>query len=110
MDFTSVSRLDPIYIGDTCCFLGGVAIFCAGLGFAENTQPQYVHVDMIMVGDLLSVRPGEKVRVDGTVEGGEPSFDQSMVTGESMPVKKVKGNAVIGGTLSEDRPSVSKIT
>jgi P-type Cu+ transporter len=59
-----------------------------------------VQLDMIMVGDLLRVRPGEKIPVDGTVEEGNSSIDQSMVTGESMPVEKTKGEAVIGGTLN----------
>ncbi len=59
-----------------------------------------VQIEMIMVGDLLRVRPGEKISVDATVEEGNSSIDQSMVTGESMPVEKVRGDAVIGGTLN----------
>ncbi len=59
-----------------------------------------VQLDAVIVGDLLRVRPGEKIPVDGTVEGGNSSLDQSMVTGESMPVEKAKGDTVIGGTLN----------
>nr|WP_299039694.1 copper-translocating P-type ATPase [uncultured Pseudokineococcus sp.] len=54
----------------------------------------------VAVGDLVRVRPGEKVPVDGTVVHGRASVDESMVTGESMPVTKSEGDAVIGGTLA----------
>jgi P-type Cu2+ transporter len=54
----------------------------------------------VQVGDLLLVRPGAKVAVDGTVEDGESELDESMVTGESLPVHKAPGDAVIGATLN----------
>src|SRR3546814_490447 len=54
----------------------------------------------VQVGDLLSVRPGAKVAVDGEVEDGESDLDESMVTGESLPVHKAPGDAVIGATLN----------
>ena len=60
-----------------------------------------VGIDQIVVGDRLRVRPGEKVPVDGSVEDGRSSLDESMVTGESMPVTKAKGDTVIGGTLNQ---------
>jgi Cu+-exporting ATPase len=60
-----------------------------------------VGLDQVSVGDRLRVRPGEKVPVDGIVEEGRSSLDESMVTGESMPVGKAGGDKVIGGTLNQ---------
>jgi len=54
----------------------------------------------VAVNDLLLVRPGSKVAVDGTVEEGESDLDESMVTGESLPVHKEPGDAVVGATLN----------
>src|SRR5262249_21638466 len=59
-----------------------------------------VSLDAIAVGDRLRVRPGEKVAVDGEVIEGRSAVDESMVTGESMPVTKEVGAKVIGGTLN----------
>jgi Cu+-exporting ATPase len=60
-----------------------------------------VAIDAIAVGDLLRVRPGEKIPVDGVVTEGHSSVDESMVTGESMPVSKKEGDRVIGGTVNQ---------
>jgi P-type Cu+ transporter len=60
-----------------------------------------VAIDKIAVGDLLRVRPGEKIPVDGLVTEGRSSVDESMVTGESMPVSKAEGARVIGGTVNQ---------
>jgi P-type Cu+ transporter len=60
-----------------------------------------VAIDAIAVGDRLRVRPGEKIPVDGVVVEGRSAVDESMVTGESMPVSKVEGAAVIGGTVNQ---------
>jgi P-type Cu+ transporter len=59
-----------------------------------------VPLDQVQHGDLLRVRPGERVPVDGTVRDGASSVDESMVTGESLPVDKVAGDKVTGGTLN----------
>jgi P-type Cu+ transporter len=61
---------------------------------------QEVPIDSIGIGDLLRVRPGEKVPVDGAIIEGHSTLDESMVTGESMPVSKDAGAKVIGGTLN----------
>ncbi len=54
----------------------------------------------VVIGDKIRVRPGEKIAVDGVITEGETSVDESMVTGESMPVHKGIGDAVIGSTIS----------
>jgi len=56
----------------------------------------------IKVGDIMVVRPGEKIPTDGIVIRGESSIDESMVTGESVPVDKIKGSNVIGSTVNQD--------
>ncbi|WP_287004442.1 MULTISPECIES: heavy metal translocating P-type ATPase [Sphingobium] len=66
-----------------------------------NGDEEEVSLDLIGVGDQLRVRPGEKVPVDGTVIDGGSSLDESMVTGESMPVTKKIDDTVIGGTLNQ---------
>ena len=60
-----------------------------------------VAIDAIAVGDRLRVRPGEKIPVDGIVIEGRSAVDESMVTGESMPVSKAEGARLIGGTVNQ---------
>ncbi|HEX7884187.1 MAG TPA: heavy metal translocating P-type ATPase [Afipia sp.] len=60
-----------------------------------------IDIDAIAVGDLLRVRPGEKIPIDGVITEGTSLVDESLVTGESMPVKKAEGAQVIGGTLNQ---------
>jgi Cu+-exporting ATPase len=60
-----------------------------------------VEIDTLVVGDRLRVRPGEKVPVDGVILEGRSSLDESLVTGESMPVTKEPGSKVIAGTLNQ---------
>lgn len=60
-----------------------------------------IPISEVLVGDVIRVRPGEKIPVDGTILEGESSIDESMVTGESIPVDKTKGNTVIGATINK---------
>ena len=59
-----------------------------------------IPLEQVKVGDLIRVRPGEKIAVDGIVLEGETSIDESMVTGESIPVDKSAGDTVIGSTIN----------
>jgi Cu+-exporting ATPase len=67
----------------------------------RDGSEQEVQLDQVQVGDRLRVRPGEKVPVDGLVSEGRSAVDESMVTGESMPVTKEAGASVIGGTMNQ---------
>ena len=66
----------------------------------EDGSEEEVSLDTVVAGERLRVRPGEKVPVDGEVLEGRSSLDESMVTGESMPVTKQKGDKLIGGTMN----------
>jgi Cu+-exporting ATPase len=66
----------------------------------DNGSEKDVLLDQVRLGDSLRVRPGEKVPVDGIVVDGESSIDESMVTGEPMPVEKTKGSKITGGTVN----------
>ncbi len=75
------------------------------LGAKEATlvvdgEERTVPVDRVVLGDLLRVRPGEQIPVDGAVVDGASAVDESMLTGESVPVDKVPGDAVVGATLN----------
>ncbi len=67
----------------------------------EDGSDHEVEIDTLMVGDRLRVRPGEKVPVDGVILEGRSALDESLVTGESMPVTKEAGGKVIAGTLNQ---------
>ncbi len=66
----------------------------------DDGQDQEIALEQVQVGDQLRVRPGESVPVDGTVMEGKSSVDESMVTGESMPVGKAQDARLIGGTIN----------
>jgi copper-transporting P-type ATPase V len=65
-------------------------------------QERLVSVDQVQVGDLVRVRPGEKIPVDGQVTDGRAAVDESMLTGESLPVEKTVGDHVAGATVNID--------
>lgn len=67
-----------------------------------------IPLEQVKVGDLIRVRPGEKIAVDGIVLEGETSIDESMVTGESIPVDKSVGDAVIGSTINNSGTIIFK--
>ncbi len=67
----------------------------------RDGNEEEVALEMVAVGDLLRVRPGERVPVDGVVTEGRGSVDESMVTGESIPVLKEPGAALLGGTINQ---------
>lgn len=60
-----------------------------------------IPVEQVQVGDIIVVRPGEKIPVDGVVREGRSAVDESMITGESMPVEKGPGDAVVGATINK---------
>ncbi len=69
-----------------------------------------IPVDAVVVGDLVRVRPGEKTPVDGVITQGSSSLDESMLTGESLPVDKGVGDTVIGATLNTTGSFVFRAT
>src|SRR5919201_4861220 len=68
----------------------------------RNGEPVEVPTAEVVVGDLLLVRPGSKIAVDGVVEEGDSEVDESMLTGESLPVHKEPGTTVIGATINKN--------
>ncbi|CAN5756258.1 heavy metal translocating P-type ATPase [soil metagenome] len=76
---------------------------------ADGTEKD-VPVDQVQAGDLLRVRPGERIPVDGLVHDGRSSVDESMLTGESMPVGKGPGDEVIGATINTSGSFIFRAT
>ncbi len=60
-----------------------------------------IPIDQVEIGDVIRMRPGEKIPVDGVIVEGESSLDESMITGESIPVDKTKGDIVVGATMNK---------
>ena len=68
----------------------------------ENGIEKEVLIENIKVGDIIVVKPGEKIAVDGKIVNGNTSVDESMITGESIPVSKNPGDKVIGGSINKN--------
>lgn len=69
-----------------------------------------IETEKIVIGDKVLVKPGEKIPVDGIVREGESSINEAMITGESMPITKIKGDKVIGGTINQDGSLTIEVT
>jgi len=67
----------------------------------RNGEEKEISVEDVQVGDLILVRPGERVPVDGTIREGYSSIDESMITGESIPIEKKAGDEVIGASINK---------
>ncbi|MCB1113486.1 MAG: copper-translocating P-type ATPase [Chlamydiia bacterium] len=76
----------------------------------ENGEEKEIPIEEVQKGDLLKVRPGEKVPVDGEITEGQSELDESMMTGEPVPVEKSKGDKVVGGTINTTGSFVMKAT
>src|SRR3989338_2449220 len=68
----------------------------------KNGKEIMIDISEIKLGDVMIIKPGEKIPTDGVVVKGESSVDESMISGESLPVDKMKGSNVIGATLNQD--------
>ncbi|GGK11170.1 copper-translocating P-type ATPase [Yeosuana aromativorans] len=71
-------------------------------------QEETISIDAIKIGDLLRVKPGDKIPVDGTIQQGESSIDESMITGEPMPVHKSVKDKVSSGTINGKQSFIMK--
>jgi Cu+-exporting ATPase len=76
----------------------------------ESGQETEVPLDEVEVGDRMKVRPGEQIPTDGVVVDGQSAVDESMVTGESVPVEKAEGDEVVGSTINENGVLVVEAT
>ncbi|MFC0238549.1 heavy metal translocating P-type ATPase [Fictibacillus phosphorivorans] len=68
----------------------------------RDGKEERIPLDQVVVGDMLLIKPGEKIPVDGTVLSGNSSVDESMITGEAIPVEKTEGETVIGATINKN--------
>ncbi|MCJ7807022.1 MAG: heavy metal translocating P-type ATPase, partial [Clostridia bacterium] len=73
----------------------------------ENGTEREIAIEELQPGQIMLIRPGEKIPTDGVVVGGQSSIDESMATGESLPVEKIEGSEVIGATIN--RQGVLKV-
>jgi Cu+-exporting ATPase len=76
----------------------------------RGTEELELPIEDVRIGDLVRIRPGERIPVDGTVVSGHSAVDQSLVTGEAVPVEKADGDSVIGGSINGTGTLLVKIT
>lgn len=76
----------------------------------ENDNPSEVPINALLVGDRLLVRPNDRIPIDGTILAGPSSVDESMITGEPLPVRRDRGDRVIGGTQNLDGRLILRVT
>lgn len=76
----------------------------------KDDKQQQINIDDVKVGDILLVKPGEKIPVDGIIVKGQAFIDESMITGESMPIEKDVGQSVIGATINKNTSFTFKAT
>ncbi|MBT3581807.1 copper-translocating P-type ATPase, partial [bacterium] len=76
----------------------------------RNEQEQEISIAEMLVGDLVLVKPGQKIPVDGTITDGYSSVDEAMITGESIPIEKTVGSQVIGATINKTGSFTFKAT
>ncbi len=76
----------------------------------KDGKEQDIPIDQVQLGDIVRVRPGEKVPVDGIIVDGESSIDEAMITGESIPVDKATGDTVVGATINKTGTFTFKTT
>jgi len=74
------------------------------------SSPQEVPLSQLAVGDRILVRPGDRVAIDGVVTEGQSAVDESMLTGEPIPVTRTVGDSVIGGTINQDGRLIVRVT
>jgi heavy metal translocating P-type ATPase len=92
----AITTLLELGAKQACLLVGGLD------GGAGRGEERMVPVEQVVVGDLLRVRPGEKIPVDGEVVAGQAAVDESMLTGESVPVDKGVGDRVAGATVNSN--------
>jgi P-type Cu+ transporter len=68
----------------------------------KDGQELEMQIDEVLPGDVIAVRPGEKIPVDGVVKSGSSFVDESMITGEPIPVAKLEGDKLVGGTINQN--------
>lgn len=67
----------------------------------QNGQTQEIKIEKVLLGDRILIKPGEKIPVDGIVEAGSSYIDESMISGEPVPVEKIQGDKVFAGTINQ---------